>query len=156
MKKSLFVVSAFAFFISVAFTLNSVFPHQVFSASANIGLGGSEPELTPTGIGSTGPIISPTIAPDEIDPYVHITYPVNGGRVNKNSTVTITADANDNVSVVDVKFYVNGVLTCTDATSPYACAWAVPKKPNVTYALNAQAIDPSGNIGSHTIYVVSQ
>lgn len=178
MRKDRIVVLAFAFFTFVTISLGDNGWKSVF-ANGNIGLGESGPmsSPTPTGIGSSSPEITsiptiiptevptatplptatptPTPTPDQENPYVIITNPSNGGQIRKNTTITITADASDNDSVVDVKFYVNGVLKCTDTSSPYACSWLVPKKPNTTYTLNALATDPSGNVGSHTIYVTS-
>ncbi len=88
---------------------------------------------------------------DTLAPLVSFTYPTNGGLIPRNSTITMTATATDNMSVADVKFYVNGVLKCTDSVAPYSCDWFVPKTKGVNYTFNAKATDNSGNIGQSTV-----
>ncbi len=88
---------------------------------------------------------------DTVAPLVSFTYPTNGGMIPKNSTITMTATATDNLSVADVKFYVNGVLKCTDTVAPYSCNWFVPKQKGINYTFNAKATDTSGNIGQSTV-----
>jgi hypothetical protein len=92
---------------------------------------------------------------DSTPPAVTITSPLNEAPVNKNSTVTISATASDNVSVTKVAFYINGKLTCSDMTSPYTCTWKVPGAPGRTYQLQAKAYDGQGNVGSSSIVTVT-
>jgi hypothetical protein len=82
---------------------------------------------------------------DTVAPTVSITSPTNNSLVTRNSNVTITANAFDQYSVSKVEFYVNGVLKCTDTTSPYSCVWLVPNSKNVQYNLSAKAYDTSNN-----------
>jgi hypothetical protein len=70
---------------------------------------------------------------DSTPPTVTIASPLNGTSVNRNSTVTISATASDNVGVTTVVFYINGSLTCSDTASPYTCTWKVPGAPRRTY-----------------------
>ncbi|MFH1170167.1 MAG: Ig-like domain-containing protein, partial [Candidatus Vogelbacteria bacterium] len=93
--------------------------------------------------------------PDSIAPTVSITSPLTNTTVAKRSTVTITANATDNVAVTQVRFYVKGALKCTDATAPYTCAWKVGGKAGVTYRLDAQASDAAGRIGYSTPVTVT-
>ncbi len=88
-------------------------------------------------------------------PVVSITSPLDGVSVLRKSTVTITANASDNIGVARVEFYVNGVLKCTDTTVPYTCDWFVPAKRGVTYSLQAQTYDDKGNAGSPAIVEVT-
>ena len=89
--------------------------------------------------------ITVTIA-ETIPPTVSITSPVNGAIVARGTTVTIAADAADNVGVAKVEFYVKNVLKCTDAVAPYTCAWAVPSAKDALYNLHAKAFDTSNNV----------
>lgn len=100
------------------------------------------------------PTPTPTPTPDIIKPTVSITSPLNGATVTKKSTVTISANASDNVGVTKVSFYVNGALQCTDTTANYSCVWLVPQAPNKTYQLQVSAYDAANNIGSSSIVTV--
>jgi chitinase len=98
--------------------------------------------------------VIPAVLSDTTPPTVTITSPLNGASVQKNSSVTISATALDNVGVTKVEFYVNGKLTCSD-TSPYTCAWKVLGAPRRTYQLQAIAYDGQGNVGSSSIVTVT-
>jgi hypothetical protein len=100
--------------------------------------------------------VQATAPVDAAAPTVRITSPSNGASVPKGKTVTIAAEATDNVGVAKVEFSVSGVLRCTDTTAPYTCAWAVPKTAGVTYALTARAFDAAGNTATHSITVRSR
>jgi hypothetical protein len=102
----------------------------------------------------TSQIIAVTVL-DATPPTVSITSPANGGSVAKNATTTITTSASDNVGVTKVEFYVGSTLKCTDTTSPYTCAWSVPKGAGVQYSLQAKAYDARGNVGTSTIVTVT-
>jgi Bacterial Ig domain/Fibronectin type III domain len=94
---------------------------------------------------------------DTIPPSITITAPGNGIIVYTSSLVTISAIATDNISVSTVAFYVNGNLKCSTTTSPYTCAWKVPKATGKTYKLKATATDAQGNVGvSSIVRVTSQ
>jgi chitodextrinase len=97
----------------------------------------------------------PTPPADSTPPTVTIASPLNGASVSKNSTVTISATASDNVGVTTVVFYVNGNLTCSDTMSPYTCAWKVPGAPRRTYHLQAKAYDVKGNVGASSVVTVN-
>ena len=93
---------------------------------------------------------------DNIPPTVSITNPANGAIVARKSTVTIAANATDNVGVTRVEFRVNGTLQCTDAVAPYSCAWRVPAAMNKTYQLQAGAFDQAGNTSNATVQVTAR
>ena len=103
------------------------------------------------GAQSSGTLVA--AAPDTTQPVVQITSPANGAFVTKAKTTTIAASATDAGGVSRVEFRVSGTLTCTDLTAPYTCAWAVPKKANVSYTLTATARDQVGNTATATITV---
>jgi glucose/arabinose dehydrogenase len=97
-----------------------------------------------------------TTTGDTIPPTVSITDPANGAIVARKATLTITANASDNVGVTRVEFLVNGALQCTDTTAPYSCNWRVPAAPNKNYQLQARAFDQAGNSGAASIQVTSR
>jgi hypothetical protein len=92
---------------------------------------------------------------DGVSPTVGITSPVNGTSVPRKSSVAISATATDSSGMARVEFYVNGQLTCSDATGPYTCAWKVPAAPGRTYQLQAAAYDALGNVGVSSVVAVT-
>jgi parallel beta-helix repeat protein len=119
------------------------------------------PTPTATPIATPAPDATPvpTAAPvaDNTAPTVRITSPTNGAVVLRKSSVTITAEASDNVGVVKVEFYVNGSLRYTDTSSAYSFTWTVPKGIGKTFNLKARAYDAVGNSKvSPIVTVISQ
>jgi len=112
------------------------------------------PALTPTPSPTRAPAPTPTL--DTTPPSVSITYPINGGIVNRNSTVNITASATDNIGVLKVEFSINGILWCTDVTTPYNCSWRVPAKRNASYTIRAKAYDLTENTAIQNITVTAR
>lgn len=102
-------------------------------------------------------VLSPTINPiyDSTSPLVKITYPINQSAVPKNSTITISASASDNVGVKQVEFSVNNTLQCTVMASPYICNYAVGSRIKETYTVTAKAYDAAGNTATSTIQFYS-
>ena len=78
------------------------------------------------------PVIEVPPPTDVTAPTVAITSPADGASLQKKSTVTISADASDDVGVTKVEFYVNGQVVCADTTNSFACAWKVPAAPGRT------------------------
>jgi Bacterial Ig domain/Fibronectin type III domain len=85
---------------------------------------------------------------DTIPPTVTLTSPLDGSTVPRKSIVTLAAEAVDNVAVVRVAFWLNGVVLCSTTTVPYTCAWEVPAPPRRQYTLQATAVAAAGNIGT--------
>ena len=86
---------------------------------------------------------------DIVTPTVQLTAPMDGATVG--GTITISADANDNVGVVGVQFYLDGnALGSEDTTNPYSLSWNTATVANGTHTLMAKARDAAGNIGSST------
>jgi len=79
-------------------------------------------------------------------PTVSITAPVNGATVS--GTVSVTANASDNVGVTKVEFYADGVLQSTATTSPYSWSWNTTTFSNATHSLTAKAYDAANNVGT--------
>lgn len=116
----------------------------------------STPSPTNTPTPTPTSIPTPTPSLDKTPPTVSITYPANNATVYRNSNVTITANASDNIGVAKVEFRVNNTLKCTDTTSPYSCVWKVPNVKNVQYTLSAKAYDAAGNPGTNSILVTTK
>src|SRR5580765_6127319 len=82
----------------------------------------------------------PAITP----PTVSITSPANGATVQ--GTLTVSANASDNVRVVGVQFFANGALLgAEDLTAPYSVSVGTSASDNGTYNLTAVARDAAGN-----------
>jgi hypothetical protein len=82
---------------------------------------------------------------DNTAPTVNITNPGNGSNVA--GTVTVTANAADNVGVAGVQFMLDGVnLDVEDNTVPYSVSWNTQAGSNGTHVLSARARDAKGNI----------
>ena len=61
-------------------------------------------------------------------------------------TVTVTANATDDVGVVGVQFLLDGVdLAAEDTTAPYSVSWATTTATNGAHTLTARARDAAGN-----------
>jgi hypothetical protein len=86
-----------------------------------------------------------TPAPDTVAPSVVLTGPAAEATVS--GTVTITADAADDVGVAGVQFLVDGVnLGAEDGASPYSVSWNTAGVPNGSHTLLALARDAAGNV----------
>lgn len=88
-----------------------------------------------------------TLTGDATAPTVSITAPTNGTTVS--GTITITANANDNVGVTKVDFYRDGTtLLGSDTTSPFSISWNTTTVSNGSHTLVAKAYDAAGNVGT--------
>src|SRR5205807_2129417 len=75
---------------------------------------------------------------DTQPPTVSLTAPAGGSTVS--GTVTVSADASDNVGVVGVQFLLDGVnLGAEDTVSPYSVSWDTSGVSNGTHTLTARA-----------------
>ncbi|MBW3625278.1 MAG: S8 family serine peptidase [Armatimonadetes bacterium] len=83
---------------------------------------------------------------DTLSPSIRITAPQWSTTVS--GTVTITADASDNVGVTTVEFYANGELIGSDTIAPYSASWDTALQPNGYYTLTVVASDAAGNRSS--------
>jgi hypothetical protein len=81
---------------------------------------------------------------DTTPPSVTITAPVDGARVA--STVSLAANATDDVGVAGVQFQVDGVnLGSVDAAPPYSIGWDTTTAVDGPHTLTAIAHDAAGN-----------
>ncbi|GMQ60658.1 hypothetical protein AN1V17_50590 [Vallitalea sediminicola] len=82
---------------------------------------------------------------DNTSPTCNITAPVNGADVN--GMLAINANAEDNVAVAKVEFYVDNNKIGEDITSPYSFEWDTTTVSNASHILKVKAIDTSDNEG---------
>lgn len=115
------------------------------------------PTDTPTPTATPTPTLSPTPTPpsDTQAPVIKITRPANNSFVFRNSNVTISATASDNVKVTKVELYINNVLGITLTNSPYNATWRVPSQRRVSYTIMAKAYDAAGNTSTASVKVTS-
>ena len=92
-------------------------------------------------------------AADAASPVVALTSPAPGSSLS--GTVTLTADARDDVAVAKVDFLVDGVLKGTDTTAPYSVALSTLGLSNASHAVTATAYDTSGNRTTSTPVAVT-
>jgi leucyl aminopeptidase len=83
---------------------------------------------------------------DTTPPTTSITAPAAGSTVS--GTVTISANASDNVGVARVDFLVDSVVVGNDTSSPYAFAWNSAGVANGAHTLTTKAYDAAGNVGT--------
>lgn len=87
--------------------------------------------------------------PDTTSPSVRLTLPVDGSIVS--GTVSVSADASDDVGVAGVQFKVNGNNLGQEVTiAPYSISWNTATTPNGSYTVSAVARDGAGNTASST------
>jgi len=85
-------------------------------------------------------------------PVVSVTSPTNGSAVS--GTVTLSANASDDVAVAGVQFQVDGVnVGAEDTTAPYSVTWDSRLVSNTTHTVKAIARDTSNNVASATVSV---
>jgi hypothetical protein len=79
-------------------------------------------------------------------PGVDTTPPVVSASENGTSgTITLSANATDNVGVSKVEFYVDSVLKGTDTTTPFSMTLNSTSLSNGSHALTAKAFDAANN-----------
>ncbi|QSQ24483.1 hypothetical protein JY651_05895 [Pyxidicoccus parkwayensis] len=87
--------------------------------------------------------VSVTVANETVPPTVALTAPASGAVLL--GTVTLAADATDNVGVTRVEFYRGSTLIATDSSAPYSVTWDTRTAANGAYALTAKAYDAARN-----------
>jgi hypothetical protein len=92
-------------------------------------------------------------AGDTTPPTTSITSPASGATVS--GTITISANASDNVGVTSVEFYRGTTLIGSDTTSPYSASWDTTGVANGSYSLTSRAYDAAGNNTTSTAVSVT-
>ena len=82
--------------------------------------------------------------PDTTAPNVTMTSPAAGATVS--GTLTVSANASDNVAVSAVQFLLDGApLGAEDTTAPFSVSWNSTSTPNGVHQLSARARDAATN-----------
>jgi hypothetical protein len=104
---------------------------------------------------TTSAVVTVTVSnTDTTAPTVSITTPANNATVQ--NTVTVSANASDNVGVAGVQFKVDGAnLGAEDTTAPYSVSWTTTTVANGTHTLTAMARDAAGNTATSTTVSVT-
>ena len=86
-------------------------------------------------------------------PQVRIVSPTDGAIVR--GLVTVTAEAQDNVGVSKVEFYIDGTKVAEDTSEPYQYNWdTIGLTNDSTHTIQAKAYDIIGNPGQSNIVEV--
>lgn len=82
---------------------------------------------------------------DTVAPTTSLTAPAGGTLTG---TVTVSANASDNIGVTNVEFYANSTYIGSDTTTPYSISWDTTGAGNGPYTLTSRAYDAAGNVGT--------
>ena len=92
--------------------------------------------------------------PDTTAPTVSLTAPASGATVS--GSVTVSANASDNVGVVGVQFRLDGNnLGAEDTAAPYSTSWNTTGASNGSHSLTAVARDAAGNLRTSTARTIT-
>jgi hypothetical protein len=83
---------------------------------------------------------------DTNEPTTKLTAP--GLLATLTGTVTVSANASDDVGVTKVEFYAGSKLIGTATTAPYSIKWDSKTIGNSLYLLSSKAYDAAGNVGA--------
>ncbi len=73
---------------------------------------------------------------------------VSASETGSSGTITLSANASDNVGVTKVEFYVDGALKATSSAAPYSASLNSTTLANGSHSLTAKAYDAAGNVGN--------
>jgi hypothetical protein len=124
-------------------------PLQVRNALVN---NGSPGKVFNPGTGSPNVLLYTGFIPpaggggDTTAPTATVTAPTAGATVA--GTVTLSANASDNVGVTRVDFLVDGAVAGSDTTAPYSVSWSSLAVGNGSHTLVAVAYDAATNAGT--------
>jgi hypothetical protein len=88
---------------------------------------------------------------DTVAPTVSITAPAAGAQLK--GSVSVSANASDNVGIVGVTFKLDGVTipgSTEDTTAPYSVTWDTTSASDGNHTLSAMARDAAGNVATST------
>jgi hypothetical protein len=91
--------------------------------------------------------VSVTVAnqQDTVKPSVTLSNPKSGDSFTSGSSVSVSANATDNVGVTKIRVYGGGKLLCEGTTSA-ACSWSTSGLAAGTYVVSATAEDAAANM----------
>ncbi|CAH2031411.1 Ig-like domain-containing protein [Trichlorobacter ammonificans] len=90
---------------------------------------------------------------DTTAPTVSLAAPANNASVS--GSVSLTANAADNVGVSKVEFYLDGALLATDNSAPYQFSWDSSSAAAGSHTVMAKAFDAAGNVGQSATVTVN-
>lgn len=90
--------------------------------------------------------------PDIVAPLVSLTQPAAG---ELSGTVSVDAEATDNVGVVQVEFFADTTSIGSATTAPFSIDWDTTTLDNGSFSLTAQARDAFGNATTSTTVEVT-
>ena len=113
---------------------------------------GTDPTLLDTdGDGATDGeeilIGSDPLVADTIPPTVMLLEPLEGTDLVKGDSITVMAEADDNVRVTRVDLFIDDILVDTDTESPFEIPFTVPLDIDST-TIEVVAVDTNNNMGS--------
>jgi major membrane immunogen (membrane-anchored lipoprotein) len=88
---------------------------------------------------------------DAVRPLISLTSPTAGATLSE--SVTLTADASDDVGVTHVEFYANGSSIGSDTTAPYSVVWSSRSVSNGQVTFSARAFDSGCNSAASSVTV---
>ena len=105
------------------------------------------------GYGSPNLLLYTGALGDRTLPSVALSAPAGGVTVG--GTVTISADASDNVELRRVYFYAGSTLLGTTSSVPYSVTWDTTGLADGSYSLMAEAVDLAGNSATSEVRTVT-
>lgn len=92
---------------------------------------------------------------DTSPPQTQITSPSNGAQFRYKDLIDITASAQDDVGIKEVRFYIDDNLIDTDSAPPYSTQYTAPPfQQDTQMRIRAEAIDVSGKISTEEITII--
>ena len=89
---------------------------------------------------------------DNTCPNVEITSPQNGSYVSEVCTILVNAD--DNMGIKEVEFYVDGSLIGEDTATPYECSWDTSSWDDGTHTVKVIAYDYAEHTSVDSLVVI--
>ena len=91
---------------------------------------------------------------DTTPPTVTITAPSDGNKVTSN--VSVKVNTADNVAVVKVELYVDGLLQGASTAAPFTTKWNTTKAARGPHTIFCKAYDSAGNVGTSQVVSVNK
>ncbi|NIV72127.1 MAG: hypothetical protein GWN16_04045 [Calditrichae bacterium] len=94
--------------------------------------------------------VSKGTSPDTLAPVLNVLYPNPGGgnafSVAVIDTLTVVAEATDDVGVAGVRFFIDGFFQAEDTQEPYQFNWDLTSVvTNLDHTIYVKAVDEAGN-----------
>lgn len=91
---------------------------------------------------------------DTTAPAVNIASPAEGSSAGTN--VSVLVSTSDDVGVVRVELYVDGLLTASSSSAPFTTKWNTRKAASGAHSLQCRAYDGAGNVGFSQVITVNR